>query len=62
MDAFVQCSLLPAPPLSFHGIPDHHFEGEGNADMEIDEVATESDDSNSDTDYMSDSNDMVMKE
>lgn len=56
-DASVQCSILPAPPLSFHGTPNCRLEREIIADLDINEATTESDDSSSGTDYMPDSND-----
>ena len=52
-DVSIQCSLLPAPPLSL--IENHDFqpEVESLTDVETDEVTTEVDES--DTDYMTDS-------
>lgn len=56
-DVSIQCSLLSAPPLSLLGKHDCQPHMESLTDMEMDEVTTEVDDS--DTDYMSDSDDTV---
>ena len=56
-DISVQCSLLPAPPLSFGRTFDSS--PEVDTDLETDEIMTEVEDSDtevegSDTDYMTD--------
>ena len=55
----IQCSLLFAPPLSLLGKHDCLPHMESLNDMEMDEVTTVVDDS--DTDYMTDSDDIVQK-
>ena len=52
-DVSIQCSLLPAPPLSLLGKRDCQPHVESLTDMDTDVVTTEVDDS--DTDYMTDS-------
>ena len=54
-DISIQCSLLPAPPLSFDVTLNSR--PEVDTDLEIDEVTTELEDS--DTDYMTDKADTI---
>ena len=54
-DTSIQCSLLPAPPLSLDGTLDSR--PEVDTDLEMDEVTTQLEDS--DTDYMTDAADTI---
>ena len=54
-DTAIQCSLLPAPQLLFDGTLDAR--PEVNTDLEMDEVTTLLEDS--DTDYMTDATDTI---